>query len=64
MAKKKEEIKKGKAIAISQRVGYLEPDECILFCEMLKKAKINFYEQPSGDVRLIRVKDTKFYSDN
>ncbi len=57
------EISKGKQIAQSQRVGYLEPDECVLFCEMLKKVKITFREQAGGDVRLIRVNDVKFYSD-
>lgn len=69
MAKKKQEpdkqpvISVGKRIATSQRVGYLEPEECVLFCELLKKAKIKFVEQPSGNIRLVRVAETKFYSD-
>ena len=60
---KQEEKRKGKQIAESQRVGYLEPDECDLFCEMLKKAKITYREQPAGDVRIIRIEGIKFYSD-
>ena len=64
MAKKKlVEAKPGQAIANAQRVGYLEPDECVLFCELMKKAKIQFREQPAGNIRLIRVGETKFYSD-
>ena len=56
-------ISKGKEIATLQRVGYLEPDECVLFCEMLKKAKIQYKEQPAGTVRIIRIGDFKVYSD-
>lgn len=67
MAKKQKEetVKsKGRMIAESQKAGYLEPDECALFCDMMKKVKLPFYEQlGGGSVRLIRVKDTKFYSD-
>jgi hypothetical protein len=56
-------ISKGQAIATSQRVGYLEPDECVLFCELAKKIKLRVDEQEAGDVRILRIKDTKFYSD-
>ena len=60
---KQEQNRKGKEIAEAQRVGYLEPDECDLFCELLKKAKIVYREQPAGDVRIIRIEGVKFYSD-
>lgn len=58
-----EPISKGKAIATSQRVGYLEPEECVLFCELAKKIKLRVDEQDAGDVRILRIREIKFYSD-
>ena len=63
MAKQKKQTNPGQAIANAQRVGYLEADECVLFCDLMKKAKIQFREQPAGNIRLIRVGEVKFYSD-
>lgn len=65
MAKSKQEKQQTKAEAIAQiqRVGYLPFDEYELFCDIAKRAKVRVESRKMGDVTMVIVADTKFYTE-
>lgn len=65
MAKVKEQKKSNaENTAIAQRVGYITADHWVEFEARLITLKIKYTKQFLGDVILVRVANTKFYTES